>query len=195
MLRIQITVFFIIGTVSLLFSQKEQFHSSELQINHIETLNQQEHTQNSETKTATILSIILPGAGQIYNKNYWKPALIWGGIAVSLYISQVNRELYTEFKNEYILELGYPKTQSKYHDYNSLSNIKAQKNLFKRRMETAYIFAGAIYLLQILDANVDAQLMTFDVSDNLSLNLTPKAYPNLIKPSPTMGLTLCVGLR
>ncbi len=147
-------------------------------------------------KKATLLSAVLPGAGQIYNKKYWKAPVIWAGIAGALYASQIARTNYQEYREEYILELGYPDTQSKYHDTGiTLSYLKDNKNFYRVQMETAYVIAGAIYLLQILDANVDAQLMTFDVSDDLSLNVLPQAIPNQLRPSPTMGVTFALKFK
>jgi len=146
-------------------------------------------------KKATIMSAIIPGAGQIYNKKYWKAPVIWIGIGTSLYLSQMYRDLYHDFRTEYLLELGYPATQSKYHDQATLASLESTKNAYKQWMETSYIVAGVIYVLQILDANVDAQLITFDVSDDLSMNIIPTAYPNLTNPSPTMGLTLSLNLK
>ena len=68
-------------------------------------------------------------------------------------------------------------------------------NYYRQMMETSYVIAGAVYLLQILDANVDAQLMSFDVSDDLSMDVIPKAIPNQYNPTPTMGLTLALKLK
>ncbi len=146
-------------------------------------------------KKATILSAVLPGAGQIYNKKYWKAPVIWIGISTALYVSQLNRALYQDFRNEYILELGYPVTQSQYHDVTTLAHLEDMKNSYKQQMETSYIVAGAIYVLQILDANVDAQLMSFNVSDDLSMNLTPNAISNQFNPEPVLGLTLCLNFK
>ena len=146
-------------------------------------------------KKASLLSAVLPGAGQIYNKKYWKAPVIWVGIGAAIYVSQLNRALYQEYRTEYILELGYPTTQSQYHDQTTLAHLEDVKNSYKQQMETSYIVAGAIYILQILDANVDAQLMSFDVSDDLSLNFLPEAIPNQLKPEPVLGLTLCLNFK
>lgn len=146
-------------------------------------------------KKATILSAVLPGAGQIYNKKYWKLPIVWGGIGVALYSSQIARTEYQIFREEYILELGYPTTQSQYHDIYSISYLEDVKDSYRIQMETSYVIAGAIYLLQILDANVDAQLMSFDVSDDLSMDILPQAIPNQWRPSPTMGVTFALNFK
>lgn len=141
-------------------------------------------------KKATWLSVFIPGAGQIYNKKYWKAPIIWGGIGTALYVSQIHRENYQFYKNEYILEAGYPATQSQFHGQATEASLRDLKNSYRQWMETSYVVAGAIYILQILDANVDAQLMSFDVSDDLSLNIIPEGIPNQLNPTPTLGATL-----
>ena len=146
-------------------------------------------------KKATILSAIIPGAGQIYNRKYWKAPIVWAGIGTALYVSQQHRDNYHFYRDEYLLELNYPKTQSQFHGQATEASLRDLKNSYKQWMETSYIVAGVIYVLQILDANVDAQLMTFDVSDDLSLNVVPEAIPNQLRPQPTMGLTFALQLK
>lgn len=190
---ILIIVFLVAGITA--FSQEVIKDSTGRFEGQIEHINHEDLELIHSPKKATILSAVLPGAGQIYNKKYWKPPVIWIGIGTSLYLSQVYRVQYQDFKSEYILELGYPATQSKYHGQATLQSLESTKNAYKQWMETSYIVAGVIYILQILDANVDAQLMTFDVSDDLSMNVIPTAYPNLVRPSPTMGLTVSLNFK
>ena len=144
-------------------------------------------------KKATILSACLPGAGQIYNKKWWKAPIVWGGIGTSLYLSQQHRNDYHFWKDQYVrridpdLEDDYPNAATR-----SLEN---QMNTYRKWMETSYIVAGVIYVLQILDANVDAQLMSFDVSDDLSLNVQPNLYIDKRQQQATYGLTLRLGFK
>ena len=146
-------------------------------------------------KKATILSACLPGAGQIYNKKYWKVPIVWAGIGTSLYVAQLQKENYHFYRDEYLLELGYPNTQSQFHGQATESSLRDVKDSYRTWMETAYVVAGVFYILQILDANVDAQLMTFDVSDDLSLNFIPEGIPNQMNPQPTMGMTFALKFK
>ena len=146
-------------------------------------------------KKASILSACTPGAGQIYNKKYWKLPIIWGGIGASIYLAEIYKERYHFYLNEYILELDYPNTQSQFHGQTTVLGLKNTKDSYRKWMETSYVVAGAIYIMQILDANVDAQLMTFDVSEDLSLHITPEAIPNQLQPQPTMGVTLALQFK
>ena len=196
MIRFTLVLIIVFGLFHVGYSQKvTKQDSSSIFEGEIQKVKHSDLEEFHSPKKATIMSAIIPGAGQVYNKKYWKAPVIWVGIGTSLYLSQVYREQYHEFRNEYLLELGYPATQSKYHDQATLASLESTKNAYKQWMETSYIVAGVIYILQIVDANVDAQLITFDVSDDLSMNIVPGAYPNSMKPSPTMGLTVSLNLK
>jgi hypothetical protein len=103
------------------------------------------------------------------------------------------RNQYHYWKDQYIRRLDTNLTD----DFPSatVQSLEDIKSSYKQDMETAYIVAGAIYILQILDANVDAQLMSFDVSDDLSLDVTPYSIPNFYQPKPTYGVTLCLKFK
>lgn len=158
-----------------------------------ETLTHEELETEHSPKKATILSALIPGAGQIYNKKYWKLPIVWGGIGVSLYYSQVNRNEYHKWKDQYIKRLD-PDQEDDY-PLASDASLENQMTTYRKWMETSYVVAGVVYILQILDANVDAQLMSFDVSDDLSLNVRPDAYINQRINRPTYGLTLTLGFK
>lgn len=144
-------------------------------------------------KKATILSATLPGAGQIYNKKWWKAPIVWGGIGVAIYLSQDYRIQYQIWKDQYIRRVDTSLTD----DYPNAPTSSIENNMltYRKWMETSYIVAGAIYVLQILDANVDAQLMSFDVSDDLSLNVQPNVFINRRQQRATYGLTLRLGFK
>ena len=155
-----------------------------------EKLSHQDLAKYHSPKKATIMSVIIPGAGQVYNKKYWKVPIVWGGIGVALYASQLNRDYYHEYRENYLLSL-----EGNYTGNETSLSLQSTMNYYRQMMETSYVIAGAVYLLQILDANVDAQLMSFDVSDDLSMDVIPKAIPNQYNPTPTMGLTLALKLK
>lgn len=145
-------------------------------------------------KKATILSAVLPGAGQIYNKKYWKAPIVWAGIGTALYLSQDYRRQYQFWRDQYIRRVDNDSTTIDDYPNASEASLQDIKDTYRLQMETAYIVAGVIYILQILDANVDAQLMTFDVSDDLSLQMEPYAHPYQGN-SAAMGLTLRLNFK
>lgn len=138
---------------------------------------------------AAFYSALVPGLGQAYNKKYWKIPIIYAGLGAGIYYYTWNNKEYHKFRDEYKRRLDG--TSDPNHPiYGNLDNdrlIRAQKFHQKNRDLSALITA-AIYILNIVDANVDAHLMQFNVNDNLSL--TPNINQNQIDYKFNTGLTL-----
>jgi hypothetical protein len=127
------------------------------------------YTNYVRPRRAAILSAILPGLGQAYNGNYWKIPIIYSLFATMYFIGEDNNNRYLLFKRAYkgdTIEAINPK-------YYTPDKIKEYKNYYKRNRDLDIILAIGVYLLNILDANVDAHLMDFDISDDLSLKINP----------------------
>ncbi len=127
-------------------------------------------------KKATILSAILPGAGQVYNKKYWKIPILYGGIAVTGYFLNDNLKNIDKYKEAYISSTdGDPNTNND----TGFSNDQLLDliDTYKSWRDLSYISFAVIYALNIIDANVDAHLFYFDVSDDISLNVMPYISP------------------
>jgi len=114
----------------------------------------------------------LPGAGQIYNKKYWKLPIVYGGLGLSIYYLDDNLANIRFFKRNLIaIQDDDPNTINETSFTSSqLSDIIDQ---YKNWRDLSYVAIGAVYALQILDANVDAHLFYFDVDEDISLNLIP----------------------
>lgn len=145
--------------------------------------------------TAVLLSIV-PGAGQIYNKKWWKVPIIYAGLGVSGYFIYTNAVEMVRYQNEYFYrqhgaEEYYDPDLAKYRDP---ANILAEKRTYQRNMEIAIGVCAIIYLLNLVDALVDAHLFYFDVSDDLSLQLTP-AFPTLEQRFNTFSPGLSLKLK
>ncbi|VXC37436.1 conserved exported hypothetical protein [Flavobacterium sp. 9AF] len=139
---------------------------------------------------AAFYSAVLPGLGQAYNKKYWKIPLVYGGLASSLYFYGWNNKKYHEFRDEYKARLDGTSKQGDHPIYGSLSNdglLRGQKYHQRNRDLSALITAG-IYILNIIDANVDAHLLQFNVNDNLSIK--PELYQNEIDYQYKTGIKL-----
>ncbi len=139
---------------------------------------------------AALMSAILPGSGQVYNKKYWKVPIIYGGGFVLAYFISVNNTEYKKFEQAIIQRNdGDSLTVDEYPRYSD-DNLNDYKNYYRRNRDLCYIFAGLLYTLNIIDAYVDSQLMDFDISDNLSLH-TGGTFNYLAngKPVPSFQLT------
>ena len=146
----------------------------------------------SDVKKATTLACIFPGAGQIYNKSYWKVPFVVGGFASMIYCIDWNNRGYQRFKKAYALLADYDQHPDKYpngptdefHGRYSTTYIRDLRNNYRRNRDICIIVTGALYILQIVDAHVDAHLKDYDISDDLSMNLEPMVdYPYV----PTLG--------
>lgn len=146
----------------------------------------------SRVKKATTLSTICPGAGQIYNRSYWKVPFVVGGFASMIYCIDWNNRGYQRFQKAYSLLADYDANPDKYPDgptdefrgRYSASFIKNLKDSYRRNRDLCIILTGAVYVLQIIDAHVDAHLKDYDISDDLSFNIEPLVQYNYV---PSLG--------
>ncbi len=138
---------------------------------------------------AGFYSALLPGLGQAYNKKYWKIPVVYAGLGLGIYYYTWNQKEYHKFRDEYKRRLDG--TSDPNHPiYGGLDNdrlIRAQKFHQKNRDLSALI-TGFIYILNIVDANIDAHLTQFNVNDNLSLK--PDMNQNQIDYKFNYGMSL-----
>ncbi len=131
---------------------------------------------------ASIYSAVLPGLGQAYNKKYWKIPIVYAGVGTITYFALDNRKEFRIAKEAFNYVSGehdYP-IDNKYVGRYSASDLITIRDYYRRNMELSWILLGAWYLLNIVDATVDAHLFYYDVSDELSLELFP-VTPNPIE--------------
>jgi hypothetical protein len=135
---------------------------------------------------AAFFSAVLPGLGQAYNKKYWKIPLVYGAIGTSVYFYVDNNKKYRQFRDAYKSRLeGVITEDLKRFDNNRL--IAAQK-FYQRNRDLSALVTLAFYALNIIDANVDAALLQFNVDESLSLR--PAIYQNDVTFRTNVGLTI-----
>ncbi|MCD0472058.1 DUF5683 domain-containing protein [Flavobacterium sp. JAS] len=172
-------LFFLIGTVSLFAQAKE-----ETVLVAKDTTKLQEIDPLTPAKAA-FYSAILPGLGQAYNKKYWKIPLVYGAIGTSLYFYIDNNKKYHDYRDAYKRRLeGYNDDDYKFLDD---SRLIAGQKFYQRNRDLSLLFVVAFYALNIIDANVDAALIQFNVNERLSMR--PEVYPNDVTFRPNVGLT------
>ena len=134
---------------------------------------------------AAFYSAILPGLGQAYNKKYWKIPIVYGAIGVSLYYYIDSNQKYHQYRDAYKRRLeGFTDDEFSYLDEDRL--ISAQK-FYQRNRDLSALFVVGFYVLNIIDANVDAALIQFNVNENLSMR--PNIYLNDVTMKSNVGLT------
>lgn len=127
-------------------------------------------------KRAVLLSMIVPGAGQVYNRQAWKLPAIYGGYGALLYTLSYNQDLYQRFDIAYRASIA-----GETHEFPRLNTntIESYRDQTRKNVELTYIGMGAVYIITLLDAFVSAHLSTFDVSEDLSLHIPA---PNTFAP-------------
>ena len=154
----------------------------------------------SSIKKATTLSTICPGAGQIYNKSYWRVPIVIGGLASTIYTIDWNNRGYQRFKTAYNLRVDYENNPDKYPGGSadefrgaySSTFLKNLKDSYRRNRDMCILLTAGVYILQIVDAHVDAHLKDFDISDDLAVNVEPYFGTTSVMTRPTFGVNLSV---
>lgn len=146
---------------------------------------------HSPTK-ASIFSAVIPGLGQAYNKKYWKIPIVYAGFGVLAYFAISNRSEYKKYKEAYTYVAS---GDSSHIDNDYVWEYDEQqlldgKNYHRRNMELSYILGGLWYILNIVDASVDAHFFDYDVSNDLTIRLDPIVNYQWRDPRPVSGLKL-----
>ena len=144
---------------------------------------------------------LLPGGGQIYNRRYWKIPIVYAGFGVTTYFIITNRHEYLKYNDAYICSAKEDSEEDftcedplaqKY----STTDLQSIRDYYRRNLELSVIVTAAWYILQMLDATVDAHLTHWNVNDDLSVDLQPVIRTNVIpQGSLPMNQTAYNGLR
>jgi len=137
---------------------------------------------------ASILSAVIPGAGQVYNKKYWKVPIVYASIGTALYFANDNSQKYNTYKNA--LE---SRNKGKIDPYASLysdSEMLTIIDFYQRNRDVSYILVALAYVLNIVDASVDAHLFDFNINENLSISTKPNITTNFNNLQPVLSFQL-----
>ncbi|MFH6991940.1 DUF5683 domain-containing protein [Flavobacterium sp. FlaQc-48] len=155
-----ILLFLFFGLTSVFAQEKKQIIVND-------TLKSQEIDPLRPAKAA-FYSAILPGLGQIYNKKYWKLPLVYGAIGVSTYFYIDSQKNYNIYRDEYKSRLAGNISSSEYLANLSESQLISAQKQFQRNRDLSAFFIVGFYVLNIIDANIDAALSQFNVSEKLA---------------------------
>ncbi len=136
---------------------------------------------------AALYGLVVPGGGQIYNRDWWKLPLVYGLEGFLIYRIIQSSYLYNGFQDAYITNLTGGNASFK-----GISNVQALKNnrdKFRKQREFAYIYFIGGHLLTVFEAFVDRHMMDFDVSENLSFDIIPTDF------GPIPGITVVIPLN
>lgn len=151
---------------------------------------------------AAFYSAILPGMGQIYNKRYWKVPIVWGALGVGIYAYTFNNGEYNRFRDAFKRRrAGF--FDDEFYDINNSGIVPGSPDIsdaalqdaqerFQRDRDLALAITIGLYILNIVDANVDAHLKQFNVDDDLALDVKPFLDYNPVTTDPQYGIALTI---
>ncbi|MDR1112684.1 MAG: DUF5683 domain-containing protein [Bacteroidales bacterium] len=202
MKRYAVSLFILLITLS--FSLRAQVDTAIVTADHIITADHNDtgtdttvNPKKHSPRTAALLSFI-PGGGQIYNKKWWKVPIIYAGLGASSYCIYHYGKLTRIYQLEYRYRMSADTTLralcNQDPEWTSISDqtILTTKNAYQRSLEIAIAATVIIYVLNFIDALVDAHLFDFDVSDKLSLRIAPALLPNMQTGRHVQGISICL---
>ena len=166
-------------------------------------------TWKPNPQRALWLALVLPGAGQIYNRKYWKLPIFYGGFMGCIYALTWNNMMYKDYSQAYLdlmdtdpstnsynkfLHLGVEITEANENRFKQI--FKNRKDKYRRWRDMSIFVMVGVYALSVIDAYVDAELSEFDISKDLSLEVRPTVIPNYAGGNPlqaqSVGLSCCL---
>ena len=146
--------------------------------------------QSGHSANRALLLSLLPGAGQVYNRQAWKVPIIYGAFATVGYFIHYNYTRMDMFKTEYLFRVNNPgeRQLEGYTNYPD-QNIYNLYNSYNRNFQLMVIIAAGVYALNLIDAYVFGHLFDFQIDDNLAMTFTPSLAPLPSGLHPTVGLT------
>jgi len=136
---------------------------------------------------AAFYSAVLPGLGQAYNKKYWKIPIVYGALGTGIYFYISNNKEYNRYRDAYKSRLaGFE--DDEFYGRITLDGLQRAQKFYRKNKEVSLLVTIGIYALNIIDANVDAHLLQYNVNENLSLS--PHFKVNELDAKSDVGLTL-----
>lgn len=160
-------------------------------------------TWHPESKRALWLAVVIPGAGQIYNRKYWKLPIVYGGFVGCIYAWRWNGQMYHDYSQAYMdlmdndanthsydqfMHLGQQITPENTQKYQEI--FRKRKDRYRRWRDMSVFATIAVYALSIVDAYVDASLSEFDISNDLSMRVAPTVIDSKMAKNPLQGNAL-----
>jgi len=145
-------------------------------------------------RKATFYSMALPGLGQAYNHKYWKIPVIYAGFGTLAYFIHTNNKRYVDFKEAYKWKAGDSTTvkpaNNPYVDKYDQSQLLEGQNYYRRNLEVSVMFTAVLYLLNVVDAAVDAHFFDYNISDDLTMRVDPFISPPALTAKQGGGLKI-----
>lgn len=147
------------------------------------------YAKRYQPRKALLYSAVVPGMGQIYNRKYWKLPIVYGGFIIITSYAVAYNNLYQKYKNELFLLLEDPTMTTSPSGFTE-EQCRTLVDNYRRERDFFLILDGFMYLLQLVDAHVDAHLREFDLNPGLKVTLSPSLQQNnMIGSTSGMSIT------
>ena len=146
-------------------------------------------TWKPDPKRAMWLALVMPGAGQIYNRKYWKLPVFYGGFVGCAYALRWNNMMYRDYSQAYLDIMDNDPTTQSYNQFLHLGStvtsanqarwqdvFRKRKDRYRRWRDMSFFVMVGVYALSVIDAYVDASLSEFDISPDLSFRFSPAVF-------------------
>lgn len=158
-----------------------------------------------DPQRALWLALVIPGGGQIYNRKYWKLPIVYGGFVGCIYAMMWNNMMYKDYSQAYLdimdddpgtasynkfLHLGRQINSTNEERYKQI--FKSRKDKYRRWRDLSFFCMLGVYAVSVIDAYVDAELSSFDISKDLSLKVRPTVIGNKLSANPLYATSLGV---
>ena len=191
--KFSIALLLIFGFVITSFAQEDEKQEDKKEVTETEKLNVEAATVIRDPidplspARAAFYSAVLPGLGQAYNKKYWKIPIVYAGLGIGMYFYLDNDKEYQRYRDAYKRRLAGFEDDEFFGTVTDDGLREAQKTL-RRNKEISLLVTIGIYALNIIDANVDAHLLQYNVDENLSFK--PHYKINEFDNTGDLGLTV-----
>ncbi|MBM3177797.1 MAG: hypothetical protein FJZ78_07295 [Bacteroidetes bacterium] len=148
-----------------------------------------DYAKRFDPRKALFFAAVLPGMGQVYNNKYWKLPIVYGGFAAGIYVMDFYQKEYAAYRTELLENLSgntFPSTPSNLSE----ATLRRVVDFYRRKRDFTIVLMGLGYLLQIVDAHVDAHLKEFKYNPNLKrIGLAPELNSDQLT-GRTAGFTI-----
>ncbi len=144
---------------------------------------------------AALYSTVFPGLGQVYNEKYWKLILVYGALGAGIYAIDFNNAQYNIYLDAFFTRVDTDPDNDQFVGVYDERQLIELQNIYRKYRDLSIMLTGLAYGLQILDAYVDAHLLNFDVSDDLTLNWEPAIIQSSFSSPAAFGLGLKLSFK
>lgn len=160
----------------------------------IKSAQTKKHKFEPVAKKAGLFSAILPGTGQIYNRQYWKAPVVYGAAAVGIYFFNYNYDKYITYKKAYFGRLNNSGNataeESDEIKRYTTADLKTLQDEYRKFLDMTVMLSAVGYAAQVIDAIVSAHLKNFDMSRDISFQFKPVFQPNINGPGAGIGIAM-----